>query len=68
MQIVNQAQLLLARIGGSAALVAGYGDHYWADASTAPRQRTRGRLKSGTYGASLMAHFDRKKFDAKKLK
>ncbi|MDF2435454.1 MAG: hypothetical protein JWP44_5085 [Mucilaginibacter sp.] len=63
---VNQAQLLLTLIGGTAQLVAGYDGHYWADNSTPKRQRTRGRVGGGTYGRSLMAHFDRKRFDAKR--
>lgn len=62
----NQAQILLMRIGGTADLVAGAGGHFWADGSTQKRQRSRGRLKAGTYGRSLIAHFDQKRFDAKR--
>jgi hypothetical protein len=63
---MNRAQTLLMQIGGTANLVAGAEGHYWADGSTSARTRTRGRIKAGTYGKSLMAHFDREKFNVKR--
>jgi hypothetical protein len=63
---MNQAQLVLMMIGGTAELVAGVNDHYWADQSTEKKQRQRkGRIGRGTYGRNLMAHYDRKRAEAK---
>jgi hypothetical protein len=58
---INSAKSLLNFIGGTASLVAGLEGHYWADASMAKKSRTRGRLKAGTYGKALMAHFASKR-------
>jgi hypothetical protein len=54
------ARTILAAIGGLAALVAGVNRHYYADHSTPKRKKhnSRGRLKAGTYGLNLRAHFD----------
>lgn len=64
MEPLNQAQLLLMRIGGTADLVAGVGGHYWADTQTP--KKTRQRHRSRHYGRNLMAHFDGKRREAKK--
>lgn len=64
-KVLNQAQILLCRIGGIALHVAGYDDTYYADASTPKKIRTRGRTGAGTYGKSLKAAFDKKRFDAR---
>lgn len=61
---MNMAQRVLTAIGGTAALVAGHQEHYWADANTPKKQRTRGRVGGGTYGAGLLAHFAEKQLDA----
>lgn len=62
-KVLNQAQILLCRIGGIALHVAGYDDTYYADASTPKSVRTRGRVGGGTYGKNIQAHFDKVRFD-----
>lgn len=68
---MNNAQKLLASIGGTAEFVAGVGDHWWADAQTPKKDHARPyygpegsngkrtRLRGG-YGRALMAKFDEK--------
>lgn len=62
---LNAAQIILCRIGGVALHVAGYDDMFYADASTPKKERTRGRVGGGIYGANLKAHFDAKRFKDK---
>jgi len=63
---INNAVNLLARIGGTARMVAGVGGVYWPDQQTPKKVPKRPLNGRGNYGAALMAHFDRQKFAAKK--
>jgi hypothetical protein len=66
---VNEAQKLLVAIGGTAELVAGHMEHYWADSQTAKKEKQRkGRIGGGKYGRNLMAYFDRVKPGATQVK
>lgn len=58
---MNEAQKLLARIGGTASLVAGVDGHWWADQQMAKKTRANGKVGGGHYGRDLMAHFDRER-------
>ena len=58
---MNQAQKVLMVIGGTAQLVAGHMEHYWADAST--EKKPVRRIGKGNFGVNIMAQFDRNRGD-----
>jgi hypothetical protein len=71
MSITNRggmaARMLLATMGGLAAMVAGSQGYYHADAQTPKRKKGSGRgghsrfgSNAGAMGCTLLAHFDKK--------
>lgn len=61
----NTAQRLLIAIGGTAMLVGGWDDNWYADKQTPakPRRARPGQVGPGKYGRNLMSHFDDKRKD-----
>jgi hypothetical protein len=64
---MNNAQKLLASIGGLASLVAGEGEHFYADSQTPKSVPQRPRKGRGNYGEGIKAAFDKKKATAARL-
>jgi len=54
---LNKAQKLLQSIGGTAELVAGVGDHWWADPETQKKPKRPGAGKH-QYSKNPQEHFD----------